>query len=277
MTEAVPTPPVPRDAATVVLLRDRAGGGVDVFMLRRPARSSFAADAYVFCGGTIDAADGSDEFAAHCPGFDPATAAARLGLGSDDAARRLCTSLHVGAVRETFEESGILIGAHAGGEPLTEADAGLLEAARAECLAGSRFDDILARHSLQIAPERLTYVAHFITPEHQPKRYDTRFFVAVAPLEQAAAHHPGEATSGGWYSPTEILERHGDDIFRLLPPTRIMCNEVAQHRTASAVVDDLGSRPVARIIFDLRDVVDGKLPDRLPLPDDRHPADGPAA
>jgi 8-oxo-dGTP pyrophosphatase MutT (NUDIX family) len=269
-------PAAPRDAATVVLLRDRRGAGVDVFLLRRPARSSFAPDAYVFPGGTIDDADVSDEVVAHAPDFHSEARAARLGLDGDDAGRRLCAALHVGAVRETFEESGILIGAHAeGGAPLTEADAGLLESARAECLAGSRFDEVLARHQLQIAPERLTYVAHFITPESEPRRYDTRFFVAIAPHEQAGAHHAGEATSGDWYSPADVLEHHGGDIFRLLPPTRIMCTEVARHDTASAVVDDLGSRPVARVLFDLRDIVDGKLPERLPLPGDRHPADEP--
>ena len=277
MSDAGASPATPRHAATVVLLRD-GGGGIEVFLMRRPAKSSFAADALVFPGGSIDAADGSDEVLAHAPGFDVDVAARRMRLDGDGDSRRLCAALCVAAVRETFEESGILIGGRAGGAGLSEHDADRLAAARADCLDGSGFAAVLERHGLLIAPEKLSYVAHFITPASEPRRFDTRFFVTAAPVAQPAVIHPGEATHGGWHSPGDVLSRHGDDLTRLMPPTRILCHEVARHDRVESVIGDLGSRPVAQVLFDLRDVIGGRLPDRIPLPDERYPADdSPAA
>ena len=115
-----------------------------------------------------------------------------------------------------------------------------------------------------ITPERLVYAAHFVTPEAEPRRYDTRFFLVVAPMEQEAAIHPGEATQGDWFAPADILQRHAGDLASLMPPTRIMCNEIARHGSAASVLDDLGSRPVERILFPLRAVLEGRVPELLP-------------
>lgn len=255
------TPAAPRQAATVVLLRDRAGDGVvEVYLLRRPSRSSFAANAHVFPGGAMDAADSDPALLARAPGFDPAAAAARMQL--DDVA--VCAGLHVAAVREVLEEVGILVGARGDGGDLVVGDTPGLATARAELLGGAGLLEVLERHQLSIAPQRLVYAAHFVTPEGEPRRYDTRFFLTVAPAEQEAAIHVGEATQGGWFAPAEILDRHAGDLASLMPPTRIMCNEIAQHRSAAAVIDDLGSRPVERILFPLRAVLEGRLPTLLP-------------
>jgi 8-oxo-dGTP pyrophosphatase MutT (NUDIX family) len=262
----------------VVLLRDRIGGGVEIFLMRRPAASSFAARALVFPGGSIDSSDASEEILARAPGFNRPAFARRMRLDDNDESRRLCAALCVAAVRETFEESGILIGGNADGTELTEADASRLAAARGECLDGAGLAAVLERHALLMAPQRLSYVAHFVTPASEPRRFDTRFFVTAAPLAQAAAVHFGEAVDGDWYAPSDVLLEHGDDIMRLMPPTRILCHEVARHRTTEGVIADLGSRPVARVLFDLGEVIAGRLPDRIPLPDERHPADdSPAA
>jgi 8-oxo-dGTP pyrophosphatase MutT (NUDIX family) len=261
--EAAPLPPVPRDAATVLLLRDDPGG-VQVYLLRRPARSSFAASAYVFPGGALDEEDGSDETLALAPHFQARRVASRMHLDADETALRCCAGLHVAAVREVFEETGILLGARADGATLVEADAADLAAARAELLDGSLFAAVLQRHGLRIAPERLAYIAHFITPEGERRRYDTRFFVCEAPLAQEPAHHAAEATESGWYTARQALEMASGSFALMLPPTRIMCNEIAAHGTAAETVADLGSRPVDAILFTVDDVVSGRLPQLLP-------------
>ena len=258
------TPAVPRHAATVLLLRDHPGG-LQVWFQRRPARSSFAASAYVFPGGALDEADSAAELQALAPRFDPRPAATRMHLDDDAASLACCAGLHVAAVREVFEETGILLGAHDDGRTLGEADATDLAAARRELLDGAPFLDVLLRHGLRIAPERLSYVAHFVTPEREPRRYDTRFFACAAPLEQEAAHHAGEATESGWYTASEALAMTAGNFAMMLPPTRIMCNEVSRHDTAAATLADLGSRPVDVILFSVEDVVSGRLPEVLPV------------
>jgi 8-oxo-dGTP pyrophosphatase MutT (NUDIX family) len=250
---------VPRQAATVMVLRDSADGP-QVYFMRRPARSSFAASAYVFPGGAVDAADSSAELLALAPAFDPAAAAPRMRLSAlDDVA-----GLHVAAVREVFEETGILVGTRADGGALGEGDAQTLATARASLLGGVEFADVLRRHGLRIAPERLVYVAHFITPEGEPKRYDTRFFAVEAPLEQEAAHHAAEATHSGWYTAAQALDLAGDNLAVMLPPTRIMCREVSVHGDVDALLGDLGARSVDAILFTLDDVLQGRLPSSLP-------------
>lgn len=251
-------PVAARHAATVLLLRD-GPGGVQVYFLRRPARSSFAASAYVFPGGALDEDDNAPELLELAPEFDAAAAAVRMRL---DAAS--CAGLHVAAVREVFEETGILIGTRAGGAALGEADAADLAAARRELLDSAPFAEVLRRHALHIAPEALAYVAHFITPEGEPRRYDTHFFACAAPLQQEAAHHAAEATESGWYTAAEALEMASGSFALMLPPTRIMCNTLAHHTSAAEALADLGGREVPPILFTLDDVVAGRIPTTLP-------------
>jgi len=256
-------PVVPRPAATVLLLRDDPAG-LQVYFLRRPARSSFAASAYVFPGGALDDDDCGDDVRALAPGFDPRGAAGRMQLDAGDAALRSCAGLHVAAVREVFEETGILIGAQSDGAALGDGDGPALAAARSELLGGMPFADVLRAHGFRVAPERLAYVAHFITPAGESRRYDTRFFACPAPLEQEAAHHAGEATESGWYTAAQALEMTAGNFAMMLPPTRIMCREVAEHGSAGEVIADLGSRHVDPILFSVGDVMGGQLPERLP-------------
>ena len=252
-------PAVPRLAATVLVLRD-SPEGPQVYFMRRPARSSFAASAYVFPGGAMDDGDRSPEVLGLAPGFDASVAASRMRL--DDA--QVVAGLHVGAVREVFEETGVLIGRHADGAGLGAADATVLAAARRSLLDGAGFAGVLQEHGLCIAPQRLVYVAHFITPEAEPRRYDTRFFAVEAPVEQEAAHHAAEATHSGWYTAAQALGLAGGDFTLMLPPTRIMCAEVSAHGDVAWVLADLGSREVDAILFQLGDLLGGRIPSTLP-------------
>ncbi len=126
---------------------------------------------------------------------------------------------------------------------------------------------MLPRHGLELATEELCYVAHFITPADAPKRFDTYFFLAAIPPGQEPESHLAEAVDGAWHLPGPLLQRHIDDRTVLMTPTRILLAELADQPGAAAAAADLGSRPVADILFRRGDVVAGRIPSRLPLPD----------
>lgn len=241
-----------------------------MFVLRRPMRSSFAADAVVFCGGAVDEDDADLALVDLAPGFDVAAVARRMRLFGPEG-HRLAVAHHVAAVRETFEESGLFLGRDVSGRRLGPEDGERLQRARADLVSGARFADVLRGYGLVMSCEELTYVAHFITPVSEPRRYDTRFFVAPAPPHQVAAVHRDEATSGGWRDPADLLAEAGADLLRLMPPTRILCSELSRHRDVAAVVADLGSRPVGPVLFDIADLLANGIPDRIPLPEEGVP------
>src|SRR6478609_3635383 len=234
-------PAVPRDAATVILLRQDAsageGGGVEAFLLRRTAELEFAPGAYVFPGGSVDARDadpgvgwagpGRAVFAA-CPAWRPARARARV-----------CA-----AVRETFEESGVLL-AGASRDDLIR-DSAALAADRHALLAGSAsLTEVLARRGLVLRTDLLTPWARWITPEASPRRFDTWFFAAALPPGQDATAapegfgdhaDPGESESGAWLRPASALEAARAGQMTLLPPTAVTLGELAGHPDVSAIL-----------------------------------------
>jgi 8-oxo-dGTP pyrophosphatase MutT (NUDIX family) len=197
-------------ASTVALLRD-VDGGVEVCMLRRPGRSSFAAGAFVFPGGALDAADGSGDAA-----------------------------YAVAGVREVLEEVGILIGGGADGASDRDL-AARIGAARSKLLAGADLAETLTEHDLVIAPERLVYIGHFITPPREGRRYDTRFFALAAPGGQEVRVHAAEAVEGGWRRPESML---GLELPAIMPPTRMMCHEFARLGSVDAILRTLGEHPI---------------------------------
>ena len=205
MPEAAPIP-----ASTVALLRD-VEGGVEVCMLRRPGGSSFAPGAVVFPGGAVDASDGNGDAA-----------------------------FAVAGVREVLEEVGILIGGRASGSGEDDLE-GRIAAARARVLDGANFAETLAAHGLEITPERLVYIAHFITPPREGRRYDTRFFAFAVRSPQRVRIHAAEAVEGGWHRPESMLRLEFPDI---MPPTRMMCHEFARLGSVAAILETLGRQPV---------------------------------
>jgi 8-oxo-dGTP pyrophosphatase MutT (NUDIX family) len=207
MTQTVAAP-VP--ASTVALLRD-VDGGVEVCMLRRPARSSFAAGAFVFPGGAVDAADGTGDRA-----------------------------YAVAAVREVLEEVGILIGGPAPGSALEDL-APRISAARSKLLAGGSFNDVLRENDLVIATDELTYIGHFITPPREGRRYDARFFALSASGDQVVRVHAAEAVEGGWHRPESMLRL---EYPVLMPPTRMLCHEFARLGSVDAILRTLGAHPI---------------------------------
>jgi len=188
---------VPRPAATVILLR--AGpGGPEALLLQRTQSAAFLGGAYVFPGGTLDPADGDARAARRVLGLDDAAASARLGL------ERGGLAYWVAAVRECFEEAGILIAA--------EADGTLVSAERALALMRRRhhpFIELLEAENLFVPADRLAYYGHWITAPGRSRRFDARFFLAVAPEGQAGSHDAKEIAHHVWMRPREALE-HGE-------------------------------------------------------------------
>jgi len=235
--------PVPiRDAATVMLVRDAVDGAgdpaVEVCMLRRNLASEFVAGAYVFPGGSVDPEDRGDEVEAFCRGRSDAEASAVLGIGSGGLA------FWVAALRECFEEAGVLLarreGPGSGGDLLDTRDsevAARFAAHRDGVNAGTtRIIDVCRSEGLTLAVDDVHYVSHWITPELAPRRYDTRFFVAVAPGGQVARHDEGETIASVWVRPDAALERFDAGEIELLPPTIENLRSLARHRTTDAVM-----------------------------------------
>ncbi len=196
-----------RHAATVVVARD-SDRGPEVLMLRRHVRLDFVGDAYVFPGGAVDDDDADID---------------AIDISADDADARLAMSrgraFYVAAVREIFEESGLLL-ATQGGKALTADDLPALADDREKLNAREvAFRDLIAARDLHLLANDLAFFAHWVTPVGPPRRYDTRFFMVEAPVEQIASHDGEETVSSLWVTPAEALERHYRGELEMIFPT----------------------------------------------------------
>jgi 8-oxo-dGTP pyrophosphatase MutT (NUDIX family) len=218
MSSPSPHSPVPpRLAAAVVLARDRADGGIEVFMVRRHVRSEFAPDVFVFPGGSVKPGDHEAEIT---PGLCAAAGEGATALGS---------GLRVAALRELFEEAGVLLAYRRNAPLLVEVEArGRFADYRADLSAGrATLGSIAAREGLRLATDTLLYWAHWITPEAFPIRFDTHFFLAGAPAGQVAAHDDLEVTDSAWVTPEQALARHARGDFPLVFATIHQLRELA--------------------------------------------------
>lgn len=227
MAEITPVP-----SATVTLIRD-TGAGPEVLLMQRNLKSVFVPGMYVFPGGALDPADSAPEICELSSGIDDARASSTLEVASCGLA------YWAAAIRESFEEAGLLIAydkdqlvalntpqrierfrqhRHA----LNEGTCGMLEILRAE--------------SLKLAVDQLVYFSHWITPVSAPRRYDTRFFAAVAPPEQVPLHDNTETISHVWVRPGEALDRHRRDDFKMRFPTVRTLEEFAAYDTVDSLM-----------------------------------------
>jgi 8-oxo-dGTP pyrophosphatase MutT (NUDIX family) len=226
----------PRPAATAMVLRD-AGDGFEVLMLRRNLDSVFVPGAHVFPGGAVEAADHLAHPLAE-PAVDDAIASERLGLDAGGLA------FWIAAVRETFEEAGLLF---ADG-PVDRA-----EPHRGAVDRGERtLAEVCAVEGLRLRVGDLRYFGHWITPPGAPRRYTTRFFVAPVPPGQYPSHDDGEVVAHEWVRPSEALARFEADDWELILPTERSLRALAQFDSMAAVlahadtlpplIDDYGGR-----------------------------------
>ncbi|MBS0337978.1 MAG: MBL fold metallo-hydrolase [Proteobacteria bacterium] len=227
-------PIVPRPAATLILLRD-GDAGPEIFMLKRSPSAAFVANAYVFPGGGLDAAD--HKALDRVSGLTEAEANRRLGVDAGGLA------YWVAAVRECFEEAGILIATRESGEPLEPGHADALAVHREAVNAGTlAFGDLLARERLAIPAERIAYFSHWITAPGRPRRFSARFFVARAPHGQHGSHDDSETVASEWVRPHVALERCAKGEIELVHPTRISLTELAAFDRAEAAFEFASSR-----------------------------------
>jgi 8-oxo-dGTP pyrophosphatase MutT (NUDIX family) len=226
-------PAAPRDAATVMVLRPAGALGVEVLMLRRTAAMKFAPGAYVFPGGSVDPADSSADIGWHGP--EPAEFGARLGASAELARALVCA-----AVRETFEESGVLLAGPAGGGPLADPSGPDWAADRLALAAGTMsLASLLGKHGLVLRADQLVPWSRWITPEGESRRFDARFFVAALPPGQRATEHAAEADKTAWLRPTEALDAARAGELSLLPPTATTLHDFAVAEAAGETLTDI--------------------------------------
>jgi 8-oxo-dGTP pyrophosphatase MutT (NUDIX family) len=222
---------VPRDASTVILLRDSpAGDGLLVYLLRRVSSMKFAPGAYVFPGGSVDRRDG--DLAVGWSGPSPAEWGNAFG-----AAETLARELVCAAVRETFEESGVLLAGPGEDAIVPDTSADDWEADRQALLDRSQsLAEMLARRGLALRTELLRPWAHWITPEIEERRYDTRFFVAALPYGQRTRDVSTESDQVAWVRPADAVDAAHRGDMRMLPPTLVTLTELAAYDSVSAVL-----------------------------------------
>jgi 8-oxo-dGTP pyrophosphatase MutT (NUDIX family) len=229
----------PRPASTVLLLRESSRASeIEVFMMVRHYEIDFNAGALVFPGGSVD--KGDREIIAN-PGLHSG------GEGLDDAS----LSFRIAAIRETFEESGILLARPNGSKSLVDAKrAGEIEAASraALCEGKTTFQKVLSHNGMVLALDELVPYAHWITPEGAPKRFDTWFFLAAAPPAQLGGHDGKESTDSIWLSPREALAGSESGRFKLPFPTTRNLIRLGKQNSVKAALDDSRGKPVVTVM-----------------------------
>ncbi len=282
-----------RDAATVMLVRDAPvrdrgpddPGGLEVFMLRRNLRSDFVGGAYVFPGGGVDDHDRVADLEAVCEGRRDADASAQLGVEAGGLA------FWVAAIRESFEEAGVLLaydGAGQGHDGLIRLDdpatiERFAQHRRAVDHGERRLVEVCRQEGLRLAVDAMYYFSHWITPEGPTRRYDTRFFVARAPDAQVPLHDDREVIANLWVRPAEALAANRAGEFEMIFPTirtLIALERFDRADDLMAAAAAIGEVPaiLPRIVEDeggvrivlpgdpgYDDLVTAHLPDGLPL------------
>jgi len=222
---------VVRDAAEP----DSDGSSLEVLMVRRNLQSDFVGGAFVFPGGSVDPLDGGADAEAACKGRSDAEASTLLGVESGGLA------YWVAALRETFEEAGLLLAERPEGPPLLAGEPGeeaRFVAERAAVNAGTRrFLDLCRDENLRLLVGQVHYFAHWIAPQGAPRRFDTRFFVAAAPSGQKAAHDAGETIADTWISPGRALEGHRNGVFEMIFPTIRNLQAISRFATSAALLE----------------------------------------
>jgi 8-oxo-dGTP pyrophosphatase MutT (NUDIX family) len=242
-------PPAPvRAAATVLICRDTADGP-EVLMIQRHALSDVHGGSFVFPGGKVDAADALLDFQAH---LDQEPDRLHALLHEEDIDTAAAAAIHVAAVREVFEECGVLFAHGLDGERLQQA--------AALAAAGVAFNDMLGRLGLRLDTRAMRPWSRWITPvralSSPGKRFDTRFFIAIAPAGQDARHDAHEAVLSAWLRPRAALERYWRGDITLAAPQIMSLVHLAGHANVAAMMAEADSRPPCVVrphTFDIED------------------------
>ncbi|MGA0877932.1 MAG: NUDIX domain-containing protein [Ilumatobacteraceae bacterium] len=228
-----------RPAATVMLVRESDGTGIEVFMMRRTTKAAFAGGMYVFPGGAVDAEDSSHE---------------------------------VAAIRECFEEAGVLLARSADGsivrldDPLVHDRFSIY---RHAVHSGERsMTSVLDAENLTAMVDQMHWVSHWVTPFGEVRRFDTRFFVAAMPPDQEPLHDDLETVDSLWVTPGEALSRARRGELMMLPPTIVNLGFLADHRTVDGILSSVvGLGMPEKILPKVRWAADGSI-EALLMPGD---------
>jgi len=234
-------PVTPLPASTLALLRTRAA--LEVLLIQRHHGSRFAGGDFAFPGGKVEPDDNPDDAVAWCRGLTAADAARRLGLGDSRAA----LGYWIGAIREAFEEVGVLLAWDERGE-LVRPRGPRFAAYRRACQADNRaFWEMIRAERLMLATDRLVYFAHWITPEESSIRFDARFFVAEMPPDQEAVADEQEVIAVRWITPGAALAARGEGEISLRIPTIKNLELLASGPTIPELLGRLANRAVPAI------------------------------
>lgn len=266
-------PVTPLPSATVILVRARTprsdGQAFELFMVRRSDGSSFMGGAHVFPGGKLDETDTSDALLEQCSGREQAAASI------PDLPATLAAGYRVAALRELFEEAGVLLARTAAGG-LVSFQGDQKDRFGAWRLALRQYNlplaSILKEDGLTLALDLLIPYAWWVTPEEERKRFDARFYLAVFPPEQIADHDTVETTLSDWFSPREAIARYQAHDIHLVPPTLRTLEELSALTTLEEVLETARSRVVKKCQPKL--VVDGSALKILLPGDPEHPWPG---
>ena len=258
---AVPLQP----ASTVMLLRD-SEHDMEVFMMQRTTTAAFASGMYVFPGGRVDDVDGASELDDLCEGLTDAEASDLLRVPSGGLA------YWVAAIRESFEEAGVLLARDEHGDfvRLNDPDSQQRFAAARHAVHDGALSlaEFCRQEGLRLAVDTISYVSHWVTPVGEKRRFDTRFFVAVAPPAQDLMHDDKETIASLWVTPTDALGRAERGELAMIPPTVANLQFLAQHNSTSAAVAAAQTIGVPTpIVPKLRYGSDGRVVEVL-FPDD---------
>ena len=212
-----------KPAATVILMREAEESGFEIFIVKRSSRSSFGS-LYVFPGGKLDPEDTERDLYACCEGMSDEEASARLGIENDG------LSFWIACIRECFEETGVL---------LTNPSDSLIQ--EYEKLSSLRkqlnnkeisFKNICISESLRLRTNNIVPCAHWITPAIEPKRFDTRFFLAKVNAKQLASHDGFELTESFWIKPKDALVKLKEGKMNMILPTISNIEQLAEFSSA---------------------------------------------
>jgi 8-oxo-dGTP pyrophosphatase MutT (NUDIX family) len=253
-------PVIPKKAATVILLRDKEPHGFEVFLLQRHEKSSFMGGNFVYPGGRVDREDGTMEIRSYSKGITSQEAQRILGgtLAPEES-----LAYWIAAIRELFEEAGVLLAYDQKGNLLQLRDQdeqekfskyrGLLQKAEiAIC-------EMAKKENLSFALDQLRHYAHWITPEARSERFDTYFFLARCPSEQEATHDQKETTAGVWIAPREALDDNLKGGAVLSPPTLKTLEDLSRFKTVDEVFTSLENTEIQTILPVLTKISSGPM------------------
>jgi 8-oxo-dGTP pyrophosphatase MutT (NUDIX family) len=235
-------PVAPQHAATVILLRDSPSGSPDVYLLKRSFTMAFAGGFYAFPGGRVDPRDADVDLAWAGPPLS--VWAERFGGDEAEARALLCA-----AVRETFEESGVLFAGPDADSVVSDTTGPDWEADRQALVSReTSLAEFLERRGLVLRSDLLGGWSRWVTPQFEPRRYDTAFFVAALPVGQRTRDVSGEAEGTVWAQPAAAIADHETGTALMLPPTITTLREIAPYASAADAVAAASARTLKPIM-----------------------------